>query len=170
MRIRVADIPDEGLDIEGPEAIPAPFVDRTWRLAGLRLHISREGQDVLVRGDLAARVPQACGRCLESYEVAVAPAVDTRFVPRPAGRAEERELGADDLETDVYDGVSIDLGVLVETETTLALPMKPLCREDCRGLCPVCGANRNVTACGHAERSADPRWAPLRSLAERLRP
>jgi uncharacterized protein len=53
---------------------------------------------------------------------------------------------------------------VVETETTLALPMKPLCRDDCRGLCPVCGGNRNLVACACAQRTPDPRLAVLKDL------
>jgi len=93
--------------------------------------------------------------------------VDTRLVPAPAARGEERELGADDLETDVYDRDQIDLSVLIETETTLGLPMKPLCREGCRGLCPSCGASRNGEPCGCAP-AVDPRWSQLKGLADRL--
>jgi uncharacterized protein len=87
-------------------------------------------------------------------------------VPAPA-RGEERELGVDDLETDVYDHDQIDLNALLETETTLGLPMKPLCREECRGLCPTCGASRNAAPCDCAP-AADPRWSPLKGLADRL--
>jgi len=168
MRIQVADIPEEGLAVEGVAALGQPFADPTWRLAALSLRLLRDGEVVLVRGRLEARVPQVCGRCLERYEVVVAPEVDTRFVPMPRGRAEEVELGADDLETDLYDGIAIDLGLLVETETTLGLPMKPLCRQGCRGLCPICGGNRNLVPCACQAPSTDPRWAPLARLAGRL--
>ena len=85
-----------------------------------------------------------------------------------AGQNRARELASDDLETDVYAHDQLDLGALVETETTLALPMKPLCREDCRGLCSVCGGNRNVTACACPEPASASRWAPLKGLADRL--
>ena len=93
--------------------------------------------------------------------------VDTRLVPSPAVRGEERELGRDDLETDVYDHDQIDLNALLETETTLGLSMKPLCREGCSGLCPTCGANRNGVSCACAP-VADPLWSPLKGLADRL--
>jgi len=59
--------------------------------------------------------------------------------------------------------------VVFETETTLALPMKPLCREGCRGLCPVCGGNRNITACACETPALDSRWAALKDWAERSR-
>src|SRR5205823_926988 len=130
--------------------------------------VDKAGDVVSVRGRLAARVPLHCGRCLEPYSVRVHSDVDARFVPSPAGRGEEQqELGADDLETDVYDNGVLDLDALLETETSLGLPMKPLCRDDCRGLCPVCGNNRNVTACACEERTPDPRWAALAQWAAR---
>ena len=168
MIIRVSEIPDEGLRIDGPEAFSRPFADPTWTLDGVELALEKDSEAVFVRGTLDARVPLVCGRCLEPFELRVSPDVDTRFLPAPEGRAEERELAADDLETDVYVHGQLDLSALVETETTLALPMKPLCRDDCRGLCSVCGGNRNVTACACREPASASRWAPLKDLADRL--
>lgn len=168
MIIRVSEIPDEGLRIEGPEAFPRPFADPDWKLEGVELTLEKDADAVFVRGTLEARVPLVCGRCLEPFEIHVSPEVDTRFLPAPAGRAEERELASDDLDSDVYVQDQLDLGGLVETETTLALPMKPLCREDCRGLCSVCGGNRNVTACACPEPPSTSRWAALKGLADRL--
>jgi len=162
--IQVADIPEDGLRIEGVAAFPRPFQDPAWALDDLSLTVEKDSDTVFIRGDVAARVPLQCGRCLEPYMVTVRPAVDARFVPSPATRGEERELGRDDLETDVYRNGLLDLTVLLETETTLALPMKPLCRESCQGLCPVCGANRNVTACA-CEALA---WIGSRSRSKKL--
>jgi uncharacterized protein len=167
--IQVADIPEDGLRIEDVGDFPRPFQDAAWTLDDLVLTVEKEGETVFVRGDLTARVPLQCGRCLEPYTVTVHPAVDARFVPSPATRGEERELARDDLETDVYRNGVLDLTALLETETTLALPMKPLCGEGCRGLCPVCGGNRNVTACACETRAPDPRWAALKGWAERSR-
>jgi uncharacterized protein len=167
MVIRVSEIPEEGLRFEGPEAFPEPFQDHTWRLEAALLAVDKVGDVVCVHGRIRSRVPQVCSRCLEPYEATVDAAVDTRLVPAPAERGEERELGRDDLETDVYSHDEVDLNALFETETTLGLDMKPLCREDCRGLCQTCGANRNTAPCACAP-AADPRWAPLKGLADRL--
>ena len=164
MIIRVAEIPDEGLQIEGLDAFPQPFHDPAWRLDDLSLTVEKDGDAVFVRGRLGARVPQHCGRCLEPHTVTVRAQVDARFVPSRRERGEEFELGADDLETDVYDKGVIDLNTLVETETTLLLPMKPLCREDCRGLCPNCGIDWNTAACACAEKAVDPRLEVLRNF------
>jgi uncharacterized protein len=166
MIIRVPDIPDEGLVVADAARFPA-FADASWRLHAVRLRVDRDGDDVIVQGELTARVPLVCGRCLEAFPVDVHAAVDSRFVRRPPVGAAV-ELGADDLDVDFYDRNQLDLGALVETETTLALPMRPLCREDCRGLCPVCGSNRNLVPCACATRAPDGRLAVLRDLAARL--
>ncbi|MBI4247607.1 MAG: DUF177 domain-containing protein [Candidatus Rokubacteria bacterium] len=167
MIVRISDIQEDGLTVANAGEFVAPFTDPSWRLERLHLHLAREGDDVLVTGEITAAVPLTCGRCLEEFRVGVRAAVDTRYVPRPAG-AEARELGVDDLDLDFYDHDELNLDALVETETTLALPMKPLCRDDCRGLCPACGGNRNVVQCACDRRPPDPRLAALRDLAARL--
>lgn len=169
MVIRASEIPDEGLQIEGVEAFPHPFFDASWTPEQVFLHIKRDGEEVLVRGHLAARVPQVCGRCLEAFTVRVAAEVGTRFAPSPLGRRDEgRELATDDLELDFYAGDLLDLDRLIQTEVMLGLPMKPLCREECRGLCPVCGGNRNSNPCACGVRLPDPRLAALKTLGERM--
>jgi uncharacterized protein len=166
MIIKVSDIEEEGLTVDGATLPSAPFSDPAWRLDDLSLRLERDGLDVVVRGEIRATVPQTCGRCLEAFGARVRAGVDVRVVPRPA-TADNVELAADDLDVEFYTKDELDLGVLIETEATLALPMKPLCREDCRGLCPVCGGNRNVAACGCQDRAPDPRLAVLRDLAAR---
>src|SRR5438034_6338486 len=147
MIIKVSDIPDEGLTIERAALADAPFSDPAWRLDGLSLRLERDRLDVLAQGEIRATVPRLCGRCLVPFGARVTAGVDVRVVPRPA-TGDIVELAPDDLDVEFYEKDELDLNVLVETETTLALPMKPLCREDCLGLCPVCGGNRNVVTCG----------------------
>jgi uncharacterized protein len=167
MIVRVPDIPTEGLSITDVGALGAVYQDPTWRLLDVSLHLERDGADVFVTGRVHAAVSQACGRCLEPSPAEVAADLDVRLVPRPA-TADNVELAADDLDVDFYDRDEIDIGTLIEAETTLALPMKPLCREGCLGLCRVCGGNRNVVKCECRERPLDPRLAALKDLASRL--
>lgn len=167
MIIRVADLQDEGLTVESVAEVGRAYSDPAWRLDGVRLLLAPDGADVCVTGELHATVPLTCGRCLETFRAPVQVPVDVRLVPRPTA-GDNVELGAEDLDVDFYDGTAVDLGALIEAETTLVLPMKPLCRADCRGLCPTCGANRNTVACACAERAPDPRLAVLRDLAARL--
>jgi uncharacterized protein len=166
MLIRVSDIQEEGLTVDDVAAIGA-FSDPAWRLDAVSLRVERDERDVLVSGEVRATVPQTCGRCLEPFPAGVRAAVDVRLIPRPA-TADNVELASDDLDVDFYQNDQLDLSGLVEAETMLALPMKPLCRDDCRGLCPVCGGNRNAVACACGERAPDPRLAVLKDLAARL--
>ncbi|MGH7335448.1 MAG: YceD family protein [Candidatus Rokuibacteriota bacterium] len=167
MIIRVSELPGEGLTIDDPATVGSPYQDRSWHLDGVRLHVARDGIDVVVGGEINATVSQTCGRCLEAFPVTVQAAIDLRFMPRPVS-ADSLELSPDDFETDFYADDQLDLGAVVEAETTLALPMKPLCQPDCRGLCPVCGGNRNLITCACPERPSDPRLGGLAHRAARL--
>src|SRR2546425_13201122 len=138
MIVRVSDIGSEGLSVTEAAALGPVYRDPTWRLDGVRLHLERDGIDVFVTGELRAAVSQACGRCLEPSPAEVTATLDVRLVPRPT-TADNVELAPDDLDVDFYDGDEIDIGALIDAETTLALPMKPLCREGCLGLCRGCG-------------------------------
>ena len=164
MQIRVSEIPDEGLRLLDVTALESVYSDPAWTLDAVSLLLERRGQTVEVTGGFEATIRVACGRCLEPLLTQVAPAVDLQILPQPSGRQGEMELGRNDLETDFYQGDVLDVGGLLRSETTLALPMKPLCRPDCRGLCPVCGGNRNVTECRCDTRVPDPRLAPLEAL------
>ncbi len=167
MIVRVPDIPTEGLSVTDALALRGVYRDPAWRLLDVNLRLERDGADVFVTGEVHAAVSQACGRCLEPSPAEVTATLDVRLVPRPS-TADNVELAADDLDVDFYDRDEIDIGGLIDAETTLALPMKPLCREGCLGLCRVCGGNRNVVKCECPEGPPDPRLAALKDLASRL--
>jgi uncharacterized protein len=164
MQIRVSEIPDEGLDLLDPAALGALYPEASWVLDAVSLRIERRGVAVAVTGRFEATVSLACGRCLEPVVSHIAPVVDLQLLPQPRERHGEVELGREDLEVDFYPGELLDVGGLLRSETDLALPMRPLCRPDCRGLCPVCGGNRNLTDCRCETRGKDPRFAPLEAL------
>jgi uncharacterized protein len=106
-----------------------------------------------------------CSRCVEAFEVPVDAAFDLRYVPQAENAGEgELEVGEDDLATAFYREGMVDLIELLREQFVLTLPMKPLCQEACRGLCPECGANLNKTQCDCAPKWEDPRLAPLKSL------
>jgi uncharacterized protein len=168
MIIRVSELPDDGLSIDETAFAASPFTDPTWHLNKLHLDIAKDGNEVDVRGQVRANVPQLCGRCTEEFTSPVTAEVDLRFAPKPA-RVDNAELGRDDLDTDFYVDDQIDLDRVIETETTLAVPMKPLCDPGCRGLCLVCGGNRNLTPCACAQRAPDSRLTVLKTLTERTK-
>jgi uncharacterized protein len=164
MVIRVSEIPDDGLRVESPSAFGALYPDPGWSLDAVSLGIERRGREVVVGGRFAATARLVCSRCLEPLVTRIGPEVEVHLLPVPGIRQGEVELGRDDLEVDFYQGDTLDVGALLRSETDLALPMKPLCRADCRGLCHVCGGNRNVTDCACGSPGTDPRLAALEAL------
>lgn len=167
MLVQISEIPDEGLRVDAPADLGPVFPDEGWSLDRVELYIARQGADVLVTGSFGATARLQCSRCLEPLVSRIAPEVDLHLLPAPTDR-EQAELGRDDLEVDFYQGDILDVARLLRSETDLALPMKPLCGPDCRGLCPGCGANRNVTACRCEGPGLDPRLAPLEALRRRF--
>jgi uncharacterized protein len=102
-----------------------------------------------------------CSRCLAPYAFAVEEPFALTLLPRKAGASDEAELSRQDLDVTFYEGDELAVAPIAEERVQMAIPMKPLCREDCLGLCPKCGADRNAGPCGCAGEEADPRWGAL---------
>jgi uncharacterized protein len=118
-----------------------------------------------VAGHITGELELTCSRCLEPFTLPVVGDFDLRYVPRTENAGEgEQEVGEDDLTTAFYDDDHIDLSGLITEQFVLALPMKPLCSEHCKGLCPQCGTNLNTGTCDCRETWEDPRLAALRAL------
>lgn len=115
--------------------------------------LERISDGIVVRATVTAPWAGACSRCLRPVAGELAVHVDELFEPHPV-EGETYPLGED----------AVDLEPLVRDAILLELPPAPLCGADCAGLCPVCGGDRNVTACDCGADSPDPRWAALRSL------
>jgi len=118
-------------------------------------------------GTVTTRLELGCGRCLEPFTLPIDSAFDLRYLPAEADtghNGDDREVGEDDFDASVYRDDQIDLNELLREQFYLALPMKPLCRDDCAGLCPQCGTNRNTGTCACVPHWEDPRLAPLKRL------
>jgi uncharacterized protein len=112
------------------------------------VNLAKHGQDIFIRGRLEGRLALACSRCLEPFDAPVAAEFEVLLVPAPQSEAPDKEeLSAQELDLDVYSGETVDLEALVREQIILLVPLKPLCREGCRGLCPTCGANLNRETC-----------------------
>ena len=149
---------------------PAAFAtgDDTFKIVGpvaLAFDIFKDKAQFRLVGRVQAVLGLPCDRCLEAFTLPVDATFDLRYQPRSDNTGEgEREIEEDDLTTAFYDNQTIDLGQLMREQFYLLLPMKPLCREDCRGLCPVCGTNLNRGACDCRLEWEDPRLAVLKTL------
>lgn len=128
--------------------------------------LSPFGRDVRVDLSVNTVAVLSCSRCLKSFSFNVS--AKGRFtlckVSPESFAKEELELSLKDLDTGYFEGEEIDLSGLVHEQIVLSFPMKPLCREECRGLCPECGADRNTEPCQCAGAKPDPRWEPLLKL------
>jgi uncharacterized protein len=135
----------------------------------IRLGAKRLGEMVAVEGRAAATVRMICNRCLKQYESVLHADFTltyTRQLPEDLEPAddEDDELQAEKIGLVSFTGEEIHLLDDVQSEIVMAIPMRPLCSENCKGLCPHCGENRNAVACGCTRRSTDPRLAALKNL------
>lgn len=155
-------------DLRFREEFQPDMVD--FRLAGfrqagpLRVEASAEldGDDILLTGHLRGTFRVSCSRCLG--EVVQSVERDFAMQYRPVAgtaRDDELKLGATDLDIGFYRGDGFFLADAVAELVSLAMPVKPLCDEECRGLCPGCGASLDRDACRCDPQEADPRWSGL---------
>jgi len=105
-----------------------------------------------------------CSRCLAGYPFELDETFTLLLYPRAAGAAGLRELGKDEIDVSEYEDGKIAVAPIAEERVQMAIPMKPLCREECLGLCPQCGKDRNLAPCDCGDEAADPRWAALRAV------
>jgi uncharacterized protein len=178
--IHVREIPPEGkpVDVSLEPAGVHLEAEGEFTLQGGRLTGQIEkGEDdaVQFRGHLKAVLGLHCGRCLEAFVHTLDEDLDLFFMPRgaePDENEEEQDVALSDRDMVVafYDKDRIDLGEIVREQILLEVPLRRLCREDCRGLCPSCGVNRNTEACEcqpAPPATADERLLPLRKLFDK---
>jgi uncharacterized protein len=160
------DVPPEDFVVHGPVRFEGDIV------AGA-------GASYELTGRLQAKLGLPCARCAESFDFSLDVPVQLRFVPEAAEKAgvrapasadddtdDGREMDDDDPSIVTYDEPRIDLAPVAREQCYLAIPMKPLCRPDCQGLCPQCGTNRNTGTCTCENQWEDPRLAGLKSLLQ----
>jgi uncharacterized protein len=158
-------VPPEAFDAAGEDfRVIAPVL--------LEGEVRKDQEKVRLIGRVASELELPCSRCLEPFRVPVDTSFDLLFLPASAeveASADDdgRQLGDDDANTSFYEDEAIDLAQVIREQFYLALPMKPLCREDCLGLCPVCGINRNTGTCTCQTEWVDPRMDALRRLREK---
>jgi len=157
--------------------------------------LTRRGERFHLKGRVSATLQLSCGRCLTPFPLPVDTAVDLTYLPertpvvvRDSGKAdagkadaakgpgkgakapaveEEVELQDEDLDTAYYRDHLLDLAEMLREQFYLALPMQPLCRPDCQGLCPTCGIDRNIDTCQCKTEWIDPRLSVLKTLVTR---
>ena len=149
-----------GTEFVGEEDAPAVVAP-----VELAFDIEKRKDEFHLDGRVRTTLLLRCSRCLEPFTWPVEAPFDLRYRPHttPSG-GDEREIEEEDFSSAFYQNKEIDLGQLIRERLYLSLPMKPLCREECRGLCPQCGTNLNDGTCDCRRQWEDPRFAALKPL------
>lgn len=166
MKIVVSEIPEDGIDIDDLTVVWADEDGKRVE-AHLNAHVQKLDMDVIIRGGVTATLQHICSRCLADFSGGVQ--TELELVYRPAKELETGEAGlvSEELDTGFYTDDEIDIDEVAREQVLLNVPMKPLCSEECKGICPVCGVNRNEKDCGCAQHRVDPRLAVLEKLIEK---
>lgn len=121
--------------------------------------------EIRIRGTLKVVMECECDRCLETARFPLKLDFDLFYEPLEEGPEDlEVSLEAEDSTIDFYEGEGLLLEDVLREQVLLALPMQRICRQDCKGICPICGQNRNRGDCGCKPVIVDDRWAALREL------
>ena len=162
MRLIVSDIPEDGLEQE--LEVPVETGENTEPdIAHAALRFLRIGKSVLVDGSIHITVSMRCSRCLGDFSTPLDIDFKEEYAPSEEFDTEgEPELTDSELNIGFYTNDEIDTRELVTEQVLLAVPMKPLCIMECRGICPECGTNLNEGVCNCCTEKIDPRLAPLK--------
>jgi uncharacterized protein len=127
--------------------------------------LKNTGGEVRIQGRYTVELTAPCDRCLVSARHPLDAGFDLFYRPAATiARDEEIEIDEGETEIGFYDGGGLELEDILREQILLALPMQRVCSEDCKGICPVCGKNRNQSACDCSTSKVDDRWGALRKL------
>lgn len=174
MLIKVSDIPEEGLKVELSEPGEALSVlEGQARLVGPAkgdFVVRLAGSTVYVSGSVEAELELECSRCGKPFTSSFKTGLAVDLYPLESlSAAEEEELSPDEMDAGYYSGGEIDLTALLAEQLALSLPMKPLCSEECRGVCQFCGRDLNEGECGCEAPSGHPGFEGLKDLLEKMK-
>jgi uncharacterized protein len=126
--------------------------------------------DIRVVGNVSTRLEMRCARCLEVVFRDVNSSFDLLYRPQGVdARPEEASICEAETEIGFYQGKGLLLEDVIKEQLLLSVPLRAVCREECKGLCPQCGRNRNLEACKCSNQTPDPRWAALEEIKNKLK-
>jgi uncharacterized protein len=186
MIVLIEEIHEGGLEVEDAlgehwlaGVLSAEVKETGFRPLGsaiFKARFDRIGDKLLLSGESEVYALSVCRRCLADVKVKVPVRFELNLVPRePASdegetgeraprRDEEASFDPESADEELFDGRQIDLGAIAREQILLAMPMDVVCKEDCRGLCSVCGQDLNAKECGCQRKVTDPRWAALQDI------
>jgi uncharacterized protein len=183
MQVKIEEIQDKGLDLN--EKIPSAVIDEALTQSEgfsrkgestLKARLKRLAGRVLLEGSFEATVVGPCKRCVKDVELTVPIKFELTLVPQAPRRDDDREgeddgkapragsFRIDEADSEPFDGKVIQLDPIVREQLLLSLPVAVVCKDDCRGLCTVCGQDLNDKDCGHERKVVDIRLAKLKDI------
>jgi uncharacterized protein len=131
--------------------------------------LAHKNHDLHVKGSVKTAIRFRCSRCTKEFSQPFAASYDLSYLPQPkwANETAEIELRYEDMEVAYYDGVALDVDLMILEQIELAMPMKFICREDCKGLCDQCGADLNEGMCLCKKEETDSRLSVLLDFQKR---
>ena len=165
MKVLISEIPDEGIDVAGEETVESDTIISPIKA---RLKIMKIGSEIIVKGEVAADIKLQCSRCVSDFNSVFSVPVDVVYHPLDELKGEERhEIPSGELNMDFYSGDEMDITTLMKEQILLNIPMKPLCKDSCRGICRTCGKNLNEGDCSCPPTETDSRFDILKKILDR---
>jgi uncharacterized protein len=172
--LKLDEIPPEGLNLNWTE-------ERSSLLAYLenlsqidfdfetplqsQARVWKAGQSVLIKGKVQTNLQLKCVRCLKEFSFPISSTFELSLHPlKETSSTEEKELGEEDMASGFYEGGDIHLSEIACEQIFLEIPYKPLCHEECKGLCPICGKDLNLTSCNCAKEEFVSSFSALQKL------
>jgi uncharacterized protein len=132
---------------------------------GLGEVMAHSDGELRIQGRYTVEMAAQCDRCLAGARFRLDASFDLFYKPASViARDEEVEIDEGEAEIGFYEGSGIELEDILREQVLLALPLQRVCSDDCKGICPACGKNRNETMCDCKTKTADDRWGALRNL------
>ncbi|MBI5874725.1 MAG: DUF177 domain-containing protein [Deltaproteobacteria bacterium] len=169
MKVAIKDIPAEGLHLNiaenGSELQTIAGKTDFCILSPVSADIAlfKTDEEIIAQGSMAALLILQCSRCLKEFEYKISSKIENIYTLMPEQGIKERGLTRKDAGINYLEGSEIDINAFLFEQLSLDMPMQPVCKSDCKGLCPRCGADRNTTPCDCRE-EGDARLAKLKSL------
>jgi uncharacterized protein len=167
MKLKVSDINIDGTELDLTEKVTISEEGAEQSVpVSAQLRVFRDGSSVIVTGKMHSDIELHCSRCLENYKTGIDSDVNITYLPETESKEapETHRLSDDELNSGYYKDDIIDISDLLIELVSVNIPIKPLCSEECKGLCSHCGTNLNTGSCDCTEEVIDERWSKLKSL------
>jgi uncharacterized protein len=172
--VKLEDIPEEGLNLkwtEGRSSLSG-YLETLSQIdfdfekpLQAEARIQKIGPSVYIEGKVETRLRMHCVRCLKEFSFPLASDFDVTLHPSgEAASEEEAELEEKELDSNFFEAGEIHLSEIACEQIFLEIPYQPLCQEDCKGLCPTCGKDLNLSACGCEKEDLGKGFSALKKL------